>query len=204
MTTFQPAACNNFIKSAPVAAINLSLAGSRNHPEKILPFSRYGLLTAEARREILTGRLPDLSAVCRELFISLFPGRYLGTALPFIPVMKRMEKLTPVAAGKVERHPAGKMVLVQNDWLKVVLISWKPGDQTDVHGHPSGGCVFKVLQGKLQEKRYSPTESPVLKSVEVYQEDDLAYIDDRLAFHSVGNPNSGPAISLHAYTPGSR
>lgn len=30
----------------------------------------------------------------------------------------------------------------------------------------------------------------------------MAYIDDEMAYHAVGNPFDEPAISLHAYTSG--
>ena len=72
----------------------------------------------------------------------------------------------------------------------------------DIHGHPAGGCVFKVLQGTIEEKRYTSTINPELIAISKYQKGNMAYIDDQMAYHAVGNPFSTSAISLHVYTPG--
>jgi predicted metal-dependent enzyme (double-stranded beta helix superfamily) len=93
-------------------------------------------------------------------------------------------------------------VLIQNEWLKVVLIHWKPGKYSSIHGHPSGGCVFKVLQGTLEEKRYTTGEDPKLLATSKYEKNSIAYIDDHMAYHAVGNPSNASAISIHVYTPG--
>jgi predicted metal-dependent enzyme (double-stranded beta helix superfamily) len=91
---------------------------------------------------------------------------------------------------------------MNNDLLKVVLIHWKPGKVSNIHGHPSGGCVFKMLHGKVEELRYSTGEDQKIISSNGYRKGSIAYIDDRLGYHAVGNPFGSSAVSLHAYTPG--
>jgi len=175
-----------------------------DQPYRIHPYDGYSLLTPEARREIITGRLPDFSGICRQLFSSLFSGPDAGTAHAFIPVMKKVGMVSPGFSNKLLALPQGRIVLVQNDWMKVVLIAWKPGELSSVHGHPAGGCVFKALYGKVEEKRFSPDTRQEWIRTSVYRAGAQAYIDDTQAFHTVGNPFSETAVSLHAYTPGKR
>jgi predicted metal-dependent enzyme (double-stranded beta helix superfamily) len=89
-------------------------------------------------------------------------------------------------------------VLIRNKFIKVVLIHWKPGTESSLHGHPGGGCVFKVLHGQLREKRYVPATEKLMK-VNKFQQGNTAYIDDKRAYHIVGNPFQSSAISIHAY-----
>ena len=93
-------------------------------------------------------------------------------------------------------------VLVQNELIKVILIRWKPGEFSKVHGHPNGGGVFKVLQGRLEEKRYAPGTTTRPLAISRFKKGSMAYIDDDIAYHAVGNPFDTTAISFHAYTAG--
>ena len=84
----------------------------------------------------------------------------------------------------------------------MVLIRWEPGASCNVHGHAVGGCIFKVLHGKISEKRYSAGDKKELISENTCYKDNIAYIDDLIGLHSVENPYDSPAITLHLYTPG--
>ena len=95
----------------------------------------------------------------------------------------------------------GKHVLVQNQFLKLVLIVWYPGEYIRIHGHPEAGCVFTVLDGTLHEKRYTSKNAQAEINSSVYHKGSIAYIDDRLGFHDIQNPGTKMAVSLHAYIP---
>jgi predicted metal-dependent enzyme (double-stranded beta helix superfamily) len=97
------------------------------------------------------------------------------------------------------KNPETRHVLISDHLFELVLIHWKPGKVSDIHGHPGGGCLFKVLQGKLEEVRYTPEKSPRLIATASYRSGSMAYIDDRIAYHQVGNPYGSSAISLHVY-----
>jgi hypothetical protein len=56
-----------------------------------------------------------------------------------------------------------------------------------------------VLYGKLEELRYTPEHSPKLLGFNSYRSGNTGYIDDRIAYHQVGNPYGTSAISLHVY-----
>ncbi len=148
------------------------------------------------------GDIPDLSQVCQDLHQAVMAQTGPATVIPFIPILKNVRELH---IEEVERHfrqePAG-LNLVLNDKMRISLIYWQPGQTIDIHGHAKGGCVLKVLRGKLLEKRYSPESSPRLLAISTYHRGSLAYIDDDMAWHAVENPYQKPALSLHAYTPG--
>lgn len=160
------------------------------------------LLTDEAAAEIAKGGIPDLRRVCLDLYHTFLKPGASYSAVQFIPILKELDHLDPAEVKRFIKNPATKHVLVNNPLLKVVLIHWKPGIFTSIHGHPRGGCAFKVLKGSLEEKRYTIDESQRLIAVKTLQSSSIAYIDDNIAYHAVGNPYGTSAISLHAYTPG--
>jgi len=144
----------------------------------------------------------SLERVCQQLLDTFRENHFPYSARQFQSVLNAFE-LNLNDREFLLQLPYDRHVLVNNAYLKVVLIHWKPGDTTSVHGHPSGGCMFKVLHGQVVENRYAP-DSRELLSTHLYHRRDQAYIDDTIAVHDVSNLSLLPAISLHAYTPGSR
>lgn len=162
------------------------------------------LLTDEALTEMAQGGIPDLRRLCLDLYNTFLKPADMYSAVQFIPILKQLGTIDPFEAKRFIHNPATKHVLVNNSLLKVVLIHWKPGTFSNIHGHPAGGCVFKVLKGRLREKRYTTHGPQRLISVSTLQSPGIAYIDDDMAYHAVGNPYGTSAISLHVYTPGRR
>ncbi len=160
------------------------------------------LMTAEAAKEISTQSIPDMRPICRALYGTFLDGMGPFSALQFVPVFKKLDGMNHTGVQQLLDHPKTNHVLVKNEFLKVVLIHWKPGSTSKIHGHPSGGCVFKVLAGKLEEKRFSPDSLQTHLATSEVHTGSIAYIDDDLAYHAVGNPFNESAISIHAYTPG--
>ena len=161
-----------------------------------------GLLTEVAANAIAKGTIPNLEKVCRDLFktFSAHNGSYNATQ--FLPVLQQVVFNDPKIFRRFRRGEEKSYILVQNRFMKVVLIRWEPGKFSSIHGHANGGCVYKVLQGELEERRYEPREEGKLLAVCRYQAGSMAYLDDTMAYHSVGNPSDAYAFSLHAYTPG--
>lgn len=146
--------------------------------------------------------VPELIHIVLELKGTFYKNRAPFKALQFVPVLKGFSLQDRDQKKRIAENPAHRHILIQNGLLKVVLIYWNPGDYSPIHGHPAGGCVFKVLSGKLEEKRYSPDTEQHLLAVSKYRTGSMGYIDDIMAYHAVGNPFKEPAISIHAYTPG--
>ena len=163
---------------------------------------RENLINPNALYQMASGKLPDLWEICYRLYHSFFEKNALYNALQFIPILKENLSIDPLQLERFMKNPETNHVLIQNDLLKVVLIHWKPGKYSNVHGHPAGGCVFKVLHGKIEEKRFTPDSNSDLLAVSTYERGGMGYIDDQMAYHAVGNPFSTSAISLHVYTPG--
>lgn len=186
----------------------LSSSFDLKFPEPLIPAAwewdgtPNGLLTDEAVAEIAHGGIPDLTRVCFDLYRTLLKTGGTHSAAQFIPILKELQAIDSSEVMRFVQNPETRHVLLHNALLKVVLIHWKPGTFSDVHGHPRGGCVFKVLNGSLEEKRYTTDGSQQLIAVSTLHRNGMAYIDDNMAYHAVGNPYDTSAISLHAYTPG--
>ena len=203
-----PSSANSFLNNSfdyQAPAIGGSRSKSvRTSSELLSPISLevHELLTSKALYQMAAGNIPDLWKVCLELYSTFQNKNAPFTAMQFIPVLKSLTSINSLEEERFLINPETNYVLIQNAWLKVVLIHWKPGKYSNIHGHPAGGCVFKVLHGKIEEKRYTTDANPELIEVSRYEKGSMAYIDDQMAYHAVGNPFNTSAISLHVYTPG--
>lgn len=162
----------------------------------------FDLLTPEARQSISAGIIPDLLSACDEIYGTFSKKDCPYHAMQFIPALKNVILNDSDEIKIFLRNPVTKHILIQNELIKMVLIHWIPGEKSSIHGHPAGGCVFKVLKGELEEKRFNPDYKKKLLARSRYKKGAMAYIDDHMALHEVGNPFKESAISLHIYTPG--
>ncbi len=158
--------------------------------------------TEKAVTDMASGKIPNFIQLYHSLKdIQAIPGFQLS-AINFLQALREFSLTDTDEIERFINNPETNHVLVQNDKLKMVFIRWEPGSSCKIHGHAAGGCVFKVLQGKVLEKRFSADEKQQLLSENTYYQDSIAYIDDIVGLHSVENPNNAPAITLHLYTPG--
>lgn len=176
--------------------------GLKNNVNRRSQINLENLLTPNAYFQMVTGQIPELWNICNDLYHILENSNSPVSALQFVPALQKIHSLDANQVKRFLKNPETRQVIVDNRYLKVVLIHWKAGKVSSIHGHPSGGCVFKILQGKLEELRYTPEESPKLLSSNSYRSGSMTYIDDRMGYHQVGNPFGTSAISLHIYTTG--
>jgi predicted metal-dependent enzyme (double-stranded beta helix superfamily) len=92
-------------------------------------------------------------------------------------------------------------LLERTERHEVWLLSWLPGQGTDLHDHGPGSGAFAIAAGTLTERVVAAT--PGRPPVEVTRE--LAAGHCR-AFgphyvHQVTNSGAVPAVSVHVYTP---
>ena len=158
------------------------------------------LISPAAAYEFNAGRIPELRDTCMKLYRLFSAAGVSQSAIHAIPVLRSMDQINPVALQRFLENPKTSHTLVNNSIMKIVLIKWPKGKLSSVHGHPKGGCMFKVLSGKVEELRYSPDASRKLMSAKTYHAGSMSYIDDETAFHAVGNPYDQTAVSLHVYT----
>lgn len=93
-----------------------------------------------------------------------------------------------------------RIVLKKNELLEMVLICWQPNQFTEIHGHPSGGCLYKVLKGEIVEERYSNMKVLIEENI-IDSYNNIQYIDNSICLHKMNNISDVPCISLHFYSP---
>ncbi len=125
------------------------------------PARSRSLITPSAAWEIRKGDIPDLRPVCMELYRMYSRVGASQSALESISVLQNVNTPGPAMLERFRRNPKTSHVLVQNELLKIVLIHWPPGKISSIHGHPRGGCMFKVLQGSLEEMRYTDSKPQI-------------------------------------------
>lgn len=158
--------------------------------------------TEEAHKKMELKRIPNFEELSRSLSEILTTTDKNISAIQFLSALRQFSLTDHEEISNFLENPEAKHVLAQNEKIKMILIRWEPGDMSNIHGHAIGGCIFKVLYGQIEEKRYSAESEERLLSENTYYTDHIAYIDDVMGLHIVGNPNPIPAITLHLYTPG--
>ncbi|MGH3521020.1 MAG: cysteine dioxygenase [Haloechinothrix sp.] len=90
---------------------------------------------------------------------------------------------------------------------EVWLMSWLPGQHTDLHDHGDTSGAFTVVSGRLTEvvARPNAVERPGATGVDVHE----LHVGQSRVFgpgylHQVHNPGPDPAISIHVYRFGPR
>ncbi len=162
------------------------------------------LLTEKAFADIARGSIPNFQRFCRQLLKTIDPAQESFSALQFLDALVQHSFHDPADIRRILRHPDPSHVLIHNDFLKVILIRWQPGQASNLHGHAIGGCVFKVLHGTVEECRYAANAPDKLLARNTYFAGNMAYIDDRMGLHVVRNAGDEPAVTMHLYTPGGK
>ncbi|XP_044738779.1 cysteine dioxygenase type 1 [Chrysoperla carnea] len=104
-----------------------------------------------------------------------------------------------------------------NGKFNLMLLCWGEGHGSAIHDHANAHCFMKVLQGELEEVRFSwpekvlendntdiNDESSALQEISRsrLELNNVCYINDTMGLHRVENPShSNVAISLHLYCP---
>lgn len=92
------------------------------------------------------------------------------------------------------------LIATDNENYALLLLCWKPNEESHIHNHPCDGCWLKVFRGKVRECRYDCSLNCV--SDVTLDEGELAYITDSMGYHKIGNPSvHNNAITLHLYAP---
>ncbi|KAF2107427.1 cysteine dioxygenase [Lophiotrema nucula] len=100
-----------------------------------------------------------------------------------------------------------------NGKSNLLLLSWRPGQESAVHDHANAHCIMKILKGQLLETRFHrPTVEQLINEEKQplvrdgnpmpYNVNEVTYMSDDLGLHKIGNPDPQEwAVSLHLYTP---
>jgi cysteine dioxygenase len=85
---------------------------------------------------------------------------------------------------------------------EMVLVTWKPGQDTPIHDHTGSDCAFNIVAGESTETVYSLDEDgrAVTKEVRIYLPGTVCAADES-DIHRVSNDTDVNLINLHVYTP---
>ena len=82
----------------------------------------------------------------------------------------------------------------------IFVMSWPPCQTSQFHNHSKGGCVMKVLTGRLKENRFLLPDKR--ENMQILFPNDIGYMSDEIGYHSITNPSPlNYAYSLHVYYP---
>jgi predicted metal-dependent enzyme (double-stranded beta helix superfamily) len=90
--------------------------------------------------------------------------------------------------------------LEHTEEYEVWLLTWLPGQRTEIHGHGGSSGAFSVVQGALTERAFPRTSLPVHPPRLTLASGDTRAFGPRHV-HEVGNDGEVPAVSVHAYSP---
>ena len=109
----------------------------------------------------------------------------------------------PYAFFDSSRSYTRNLIATDDETYSLLLLCWNPQKESLIHDHPGEGCWLKVLQGSIQESRYSDTLE--CQSEEIFTEGQVGWITDALGYHKIGNPSMDqPAVTIHLYAPPTR
>lgn len=81
--------------------------------------------------------------------------------------------------------------------VDVWLLSWLPGQATELHDHVGSAAAFTVVQGRLDEVRLGADQRQLSTP---RRPDTTAWVAPGVP-HDVVAAGPGPAVSIHAYSP---
>ncbi|MGA8112190.1 MAG: cysteine dioxygenase family protein [Actinocatenispora sp.] len=80
------------------------------------------------------------------------------------------------------------------------LLTWLPGQGTELHDHGGAHGAFLVVTGDLTEEVVGPRDAPRLTELNWRQGEVRGFGGHHV--HRVVNTSDSPAVSLHVYRPG--
>lgn len=117
----------------------------------------------------------------------------------------RPDEVSRFAHFDSSRHYTRNLIATDDETYTLLLLCWNPGMKSPIHDHPCDGCWMRVVSGSVQEKRYrynKRDENLICTQDESFREGEIAFIEDSMGYHSVGNASAKtPAITLHLYSP---
>jgi hypothetical protein len=87
------------------------------------------------------------------------------------------------------------------DGAQIWLLSWLPEQGTPLHDHGTSAGAFAVVRGTLTERVAAPGRRAVRESTDELGPGRVRHFGPHYV-HQVTNAAAGPAVSVHAYTPG--
>ena len=92
--------------------------------------------------------------------------------------------------------------LFRSDQFELVVIIWRPGQDTPIHDHIGSDCAFLILEGESTETIYELNSEGLAFPIgsRVYRPGEVCAAEEP-DIHRVSNDGDGELINLHVYTP---
>ena len=87
-------------------------------------------------------------------------------------------------------------LVYRDNEIEILLLCWKPEQETPIHDHAENGCIVKILEGKLTETIYMKEE----QDIHEIEKGEITYLDNSIGIHKIKN-NNVCSVSLHIYSP---
>ncbi|MFC7218423.1 cysteine dioxygenase [Streptomyces polyrhachis] len=91
--------------------------------------------------------------------------------------------------------------LEQSEAYEIWLLSWLPGQGTEVHDHGGSRGAFAVAAGQLSERTYAAGRPAIPRPAPWHLPTGAIRGFGPRHVHEVANRGSRPAVSVHAYSP---
>lgn len=100
-----------------------------------------------------------------------------------------------------ERNDYTRNCLARSEEYELILMCWDAGCLSPIHDHGGEDCWVYQLCGSVEEVRYV-SESGELKETHRMElhPGRLAYMHDKMGYHTIGNRSKQRAMSLHLYS----
>ena len=89
-----------------------------------------------------------------------------------------------------------------SDSYELLVLCWKAGQSTSIHGHNNQECFVKVVKGSFLEVQYNWDEksnSMIEIGRKVLSKNDDTSIDKEAIYHSLTSMDNEKTISIHLY-----
>ena len=93
-------------------------------------------------------------------------------------------------------------ILFRNESFELVVIIWRPGQDTPIHDHVGSDCAFLILDGESTETIYDLNSQGLAFPISsrIYRPGEVCAADEP-DIHRVSNDTDSELINMHIYTP---
>ena len=98
-------------------------------------------------------------------------------------------------------------LIARTDDFEILTLCWEPGQISPVHDHAGSDGWIHCMDGAIEEVWYEHSVDGDEKAhfkkgrAATLTPGAMGYINDDLAWHTVGNPAETRAVTLHVYSP---
>ena len=103
---------------------------------------------------------------------------------------------------RFKKESYNRILLSRQDRYEIYLLCWKKNQKSHIHDHPENGCLLKVLNGALEERRFNvdPLDKTVkIISTKILDKDSISYLEGDQIVHQIWALED--SVTLHIYSP---